>query len=64
MGVRGKVWRVIKQMYEFSRSPVLLKGRSPIQLVWNRVWHRVVACALYYFLFDLSIEVEKAGLGV
>ena len=28
MGVRGKVWRVIKQMYEFSRSAVLLEGEK------------------------------------
>ena len=28
MGVRGKVWRVIKQMYEFSRSAVLLEGKK------------------------------------
>ena len=28
MGVRGKVWRVIKQMYEFSRSAVFLEGEK------------------------------------
>ena len=28
MGVRGKVWRIIKQMYEFSRSAVLLEGEK------------------------------------
>ena len=48
MGVRGKVWRVIKQMYEFSRSAVFLEREKS---VWNRAWHRVVACPLYCFLF-------------
>ena len=28
MGVRGKVWRVTKQMCEFSRSAVLLEGEK------------------------------------
>ena len=27
-GVRGKVWRVIKQMYEFFRSAVFLEGEK------------------------------------
>ena len=26
LGVRGKMWRVIKRMYEASRSVVLLNG--------------------------------------
>ena len=26
IGVRGKVWRIIEQMYEFSRRRVLLEG--------------------------------------
>ena len=28
MGVMDKVWKVIKQMYEFSRSAVLLEGEK------------------------------------
>ena len=28
MGVRGKLWKIIKQMYEFSKSAVLLEGEK------------------------------------
>ena len=30
MSVRGKVWRIIKQMCEFSRSAVLLEGKNDL----------------------------------
>ena len=28
MGVKGRIWRVIKKMYESSRSAVLLEGEQ------------------------------------
>ena len=28
MGVKGRMWRVIKKMYELSRSAVLLEGEK------------------------------------
>ena len=28
MGVRGRMWRIIKKMYECSRSAVLLEGEQ------------------------------------
>ena len=28
MGLKGRMWRVIKNMYETSRSAILLEGRS------------------------------------
>ena len=28
LGVKGKMWRVIKRMYEFSKSSVLLDGQQ------------------------------------
>ena len=28
MGVKGRIWRVIKKMYEASRSTVLLEGEK------------------------------------
>ena len=43
-------------MHEFSRSAVFLEVRSQIPLVWNRPWHRGVACSLYCFLFLLMIS--------
>ena len=54
MDVRGKVWRVIKQIYAFSRSVVFLEGETSV--VWKKVWHRVVACPLYCFPFLLMIS--------
>ena len=35
-GVQGKMWRVIKGMYESSRSAVLLMGRSRKCLMWSK----------------------------
>ena len=34
-GVRGKMWRVIN-MYESSKSAVLLDGNGQMHLMWNR----------------------------
>ena len=67
MGVRGKVWRVIKQMYEFSRSAVLLEGEKSDTFSLEQGVAQ--GCSLSPILFsvfinDLLIEVEKAGLGV
>ena len=62
-----KVWRVIKQMYEFSRSAVLLKGET--SNTFSLEQGVAQGCSLSPILFsvfinDLLIEVEKAGLGV
>ena len=67
MGVRGKVWRVIKQMYEFSRSAVFLEGEKSDTFSLEQGVAQ--GCSLSPILFsvfinDLLIEVEKAGLGV
>ena len=43
MGVKGKMWRVIKKMYEASRSAVFLEGEK--SAVFR---HRVVAYHQYY----------------
>ena len=43
-------------MNEFSRSAVFLEGRSQIHLVWNRAWHRGIACPVYCFLILLMIS--------
>ena len=51
LGVRGRMWRVIKRMYEASRSAVLLDGEKPASLilVLSKVWHRVVVYPQFYF---------------
>ena len=67
MGVRGKVWRIIKQMHGFSRSAVLLEGEK--SETFSLEQGVVQGCSLSPILFsvfinDLLIEVEEAGLGV
>ena len=67
MGVRGKMWRVIKKMYEESKSMVFLDGeRSEGFKVEQGV---AQGCSLSPILFsvfinDLLKEVEEAELGV
>ena len=59
MGVRGKVWRVIKQI---SRSVVLLEGKKSDTFSLEQ--GMLQECTLLFFIFinNLLIEVEKAGL--
>ena len=67
VGVRGKMWRVIKEMYRVSRSAVLLDGEcSEAFDVQQGV---AQGCSLSPILFSVFIngllkEVEQAGLGV
>ena len=62
--MRGKMWRVIKEMYRVSRSAVLLDGEC------SEVQQGVAqGCSLSPILFSVFIngllkEVEQAGLGV
>ena len=67
MGVKGRVWRVIKKMYMSSRSAVLLEGeKSDSFNVEQSVAH---GCSLSPILFsvfmnDLLKEVEQVELGI
>ena len=67
LGVRGKMWGVIKVMYRVSRSAVLLDGEcSDAFDVQQGV---AQGCSLSPILFSVFIngllkEVEQAGLGV
>ena len=67
MGVKGRMWRVIKKMYMSSRSAVLLEGeKSDSFNVDQGVAH---GCSLSPILFsvfinDLLKEVEQAELGI
>ena len=67
MGVKGRMWRVIKKMYEASRSTVLLEGeKSAIFSVEQGV---AQGCSLSPILFsvfinDLLKDVEQAELGI
>ena len=35
MGVKGRMWRVIKKMYESSKSVVLLEGEKSDTFIYN-----------------------------
>ena len=65
MGVKGRMWRVIKNMYEASRSAILLEGGSRLHLGKSKVWHRAVSPILFsVFINGLLKDVEQAGLGI
>ena len=58
MGVKGRMWRVIKNMYEASRSTVVLEGeKSAMFSVEQGV---AQGCSLSPMLKD----VEQAELGI
>ena len=64
--MRGKMWRVIKEMYRVSRSTVLLDGECSEAF---DVVQGAQGCSLSPILFSVFIngllkEVEQAGLGV
>ena len=67
MGVKGRMWRVIKNMYEASRSAILLEGEKSAAF---RVEQGVAqGCSLSPILFSVFIngllkDVEEAGLGI
>ena len=61
MGVKGRMWRVIKKMYEASRSTVLLEGeKSAMFSVEQGV---AQGCSLSPILFSVFIN-EQAELGI
>ena len=67
MGVKGRMWRVIKKMYESSKSAVLLGGeKSDTFTIEQGV---AQGCSLSLILFsvfvnDLLKEVEQIGHGI
>ena len=63
LGVKGRMWCVIKKMYESSRSAVLLEGEKLDSFNVEQAQD----CSLSNILFSLVIndllkEVEQAGL--
>ena len=67
MSIKGRMWRVIKKMYEASKSGVLLEGeKSDMFTIEQGV---AQGCSLSPILFsvfvnDLLKEVEQTGLGI
>ena len=67
MGVKGRMWRVIKKMYELSRSVVLLEGEKLDSLnVELGVAHGFSLSPILFSVFinDLLKEVEHAELRI
>ena len=67
LGVKGRMWRVIKKMYEVSRGAVLLEGEK--STTFSLEQGVAQGCSLSPILFsvfidDLLREVEKADLGI
>ena len=66
-GYKGEVWRVIKKMYESSKSAVLLEGEKSDTFKIEQGMAQ--GCSLSPILFsvfvnDLLKEVERTGLGI
>ena len=62
IGVKGKMWRVIKKMYEASGSAVFLEGeKSGVYRLEQGV---AQGRSLSFSVHDLLKEVEQAELGV
>ena len=68
MGVKRRMWRVIKKMYMSPRSAVLLEGKKSDS--FNVEQGAAQGCSLspilfsVYFINDLLKEVEQAELGI
>ena len=67
MGVKGKMWRVIRKMYEGYKSMVLLDGKKSEEFnVKQGVAQGCNLSPILFFVFinDLLKEVEEAELGI
>ena len=67
MGVKGRMWRVIKRMYESSKSPVLFEGeKSDTFKIEQGVAQGCNLSPILFSVFinDLLKEVEQTGLGI
>ena len=61
MGVKGKMWRVIKKMYEASRSVVFLEGERSAEF---RLEQGVAqGCSLSPILFSVFINESRLSMG-
>ena len=67
LGVRGRMWRVIKNIYDITQSAVLLEGE--ISEPFNVGQGVAQGCGMSSILFSIFInklldEVEKSGIGI
>ena len=62
--MKGKMWRVIKKMYEASRSAVFLEGEKSAEFRLEQGVAQGFSLSLSVFINDLLKVVEPAKLGV
>ena len=67
MGVRGRMWRVNKNMYDITKNSVLLEGEK--SKLFNIGQGVQGCCSMSPILFSIFInqlldEVEKAAIGI
>ena len=55
LGVKGRMWRVIKKMYESSNSAILLEGEKSNTFIIEQGMTQVVVYPPYYFQYSLMI---------
>ena len=62
--MKGKMWRVIKKMYEASRSAVFLEGERSAEFRLEQGVAQGCSSSPISFINDLLKVVEQAKLGV
>ena len=55
MGVKGRMWRVIKKMYMSSRNAVLLEGQKSDSFNVDQGVAQGCSLSPYYFQYSLMI---------
>ena len=64
MGIKGRMWRVIKKMYETSKSGVLLKREKSDMFTIEQGDCSLSPILFSVFVNDLLKEVKQTGLGI
>ena len=64
MGVKGRMWRVIRKVYEASRSTVLLEGEKSAMFSVEQGVAQGCSLSPILFINDLLKDVQQAELGI
>ena len=65
--VRGRMWRVIKHLYDITQSAVVLEGEVSEQFnIGQGVAQGCSMSPILFFIFNNQLldDVEKAGIGI
>ena len=55
MGVKGRMWRVMKKMYESSKNAVILEGEKSDTFTIEQGMAQGCCLSPYYFQYSLMI---------